>query len=253
MSPCGQRPRPRRFQTEAECSSAGLPILLPSTVLRHVWEVTAVGRGGREQGLGHRGAGCRQEGSACSGKFESERGEGELVHHCSHGLHTGLTLEQTAIINSGFHDGVGSVDEHPTVTCAQYIPPSQRPWALPCQAGPAGFLNLLLLSTSRQGLSGPTVSSGPAWVSLPLRARATVPRPSPASAPPAEARPRQGSTAMWRPAAPQGRALRPLVPWLLSQSSARSKGRGGWTGHQSSRTPPTLSPVCLFSPGAAGR
>lgn len=148
----------------------------------------------------------------------------------------------------------GSVDEHPTVTCAQYIPPSQRPWALPCQAGPAGFLNLSLLSTSHHGLSGPTVSSGPAWVSLPLRARATVPRPSPASARPVEARPRQGSTATWRPAAPQGRALRPLIPWLLSQSSARSKGRGGWTGHQSSRTPThTLSPVCLFSPGAAGR
>lgn len=42
---------------------------------------------------------------------------------------------------------------------------------------------------------------------------------------------------MWRPAATQGRPLRPPVSWLLSQLSARSKGRGGWTGHQSSRPP----------------
>lgn len=52
MSPCGQHPRPRRFQTEAESSSAGLPILLPSTVLWHMWEVQLWGEGEGSRVLG---------------------------------------------------------------------------------------------------------------------------------------------------------------------------------------------------------
>lgn len=99
-----------------------------------------MGRGGREQGLGPRGAGCirgcRQEGSACSGRFENEEREGELVRYCSRGLHAGLTLEQTAIVNSGFQ-GEGSVDEHPMVTCAQYIPTPQTESPQPAAMGPS--------------------------------------------------------------------------------------------------------------------
>ena len=205
MSPCGQHPRPGRFQTEAECGT-GLPILSPSTVLWHVWEVAAVGRGGREQGLGPCGAGCirgcRQEGSACSGKFENEEGEGELVRYCSRGLHTGLTLEQTAIVNSGFHDGGGVCGRTPQGhVCpvhphsADRVPPASGHGPFRPNSSQArvllgsGFLNLLLLSTSHHSLSGPTVSSRPAWVSLPLRVRAMAPRPSPASAGPVEADP----------------------------------------------------------------
>ena len=59
------------------------------------------------------------------------------MRYCSRGLHTGLTLEQTAIVNSGFHDGGGSVDEHPKVTCAQYIPTAQTQSPQPAAMGPS--------------------------------------------------------------------------------------------------------------------
>lgn len=116
----------------------------------------------------------------------------------------------------------------------------------------SGFLNLLLLSTSHHSLSGPTVSSRPAWVSLPLRARTMVPRPSPASARLAEADPA-------KEARPCGGQLRlradPCVP--PSPGSSRSSQhvlRDVEAGRATSLHGPPLSLcLCLFRPGAAGR
>lgn len=84
------------------------------------------------------------------------------MRYCSRGLQTGLTLEQAAIVNSGFHDGGGLWTDtsrsrapvHPH--SAGRVPPASSHGPSPpdpqSDMRPAGFLNLLLLSTSHRGL-----------------------------------------------------------------------------------------------------
>lgn len=266
VSPCGRRPHPGVFTLRLSAAAPAFRCSCPARPSGRPWGCVggnSCGESRKGAGSGPRGAGgirgCRQGGSACSGKFENEEGEGELVRYCSRGLQTGLTLEQAAIVNSGFHDGGGlwtdtprsRVPVHPHSTGR--VPPASSHGPSPpdsqSDTRPAGFLNLLPLSTSHRGLSGPTVSSRPARVSLPS------PRP-------AEARPCQGSTSIWRPAATQGGPLRaPSSPGSSRSSqhvlrdveagratslhgppeslSLSFQARGGWPGRQM----PTASPI----------
>ena len=132
------------------------------------------------------------------------------------------------------------------IPTAQAVPPASSHGPSPpdpqSDTRPAGFLNLLLLSTSHRRLSGPTVSSPPARVSLPS------PRP-------AEARPCHGSTSMWRPAATQGGPLRaPSSPGSprSSQHVLRDVEAGRATSLHGAPPAPSLC-LFLFRPRAAGR
>ena len=148
------------------------------------------------------------------------------------------------------------------IPTAQAVPPASSHGPSPpdpqSDTRPAGFLNLLLLSTSHRRLSGPTVSSPPARVSLPS------PRP-------AEARPCHGSTSMWRPAATQGGPLRaPSSPGSPRSSqhvlrdveagratslhgapaeslSLSFQAKGGWPGRQMPTTSPAGNPGSVTS------